>query len=84
MININYKRNLPLSFHDTIEHLFPEIIGDKKIAQITFQVTEDCCLKCSYCYQGHKTKNAMNFETAKIFIDKLLNNEYEYINTDNR
>ena len=48
---------------------------------ITFQVTEDCNLRCTYCYQTHKTKNRMTFETAKKFIDKLLSGKFEnYLN----
>lgn len=39
---------------------------------ITFQVTEDCCMKCSYCYQHNKKPNVMTFEVAKQFIDDLL------------
>lgn len=39
---------------------------------ITFQVTEDCNLRCSYCYQGAKTKRRMSLETAKAIIDMLL------------
>lgn len=39
---------------------------------ITFQVTEDCNLRCTYCYQTIKKKNRMSFETAKEFIDMIL------------
>lgn len=39
---------------------------------ITFQVTEDCCMKCTYCYQHNKTSHVMPFEVARAFIDKLL------------
>lgn len=42
------------------------------IKTITFQVSEDCNLACSYCYQICKTKNKMTFDTAKKIIDKLL------------
>lgn len=42
---------------------------------ITFQVTEDCNLACSYCYQGHKSKNAMTWETAKDAIDCIFADE---------
>lgn len=45
---------------------------------ITFQVTEDCNLRCSYCYQINKSKKSMNFETAKKFIDGLLENGKGY------
>ena len=39
---------------------------------ITFQVTEDCNLRCSYCYQGCKTHRKMSLETAKAAVDMLL------------
>lgn len=40
--------------------------------EITFQVTDDCCLKCSYCYQGNKSHNMMSKETAKDIVDLLF------------
>ena len=49
---------------------------EKEIRDITFQVTEDCNLNCSYCYQHNKTHNKMNFETAKQMIDLIFNNMY--------
>lgn len=60
--------------------------GQKSCKNLTFQVTEDCNLKCSYCYQINKTKNKMTFETAKklidcLFIDKDKINKY--FDTDN-
>lgn len=40
---------------------------------ITFIVTEDCNLRCKYCYIIHKSTNKrMSFETAKKFIDYIL------------
>ena len=40
---------------------------------ITFIVTEDCNLRCKYCYISHKSSNKrMKFETAKKFIDYIL------------
>ena len=39
---------------------------------ITFQVTDDCCLKCTYCYQGHKGHKMMTKETAKKIVDLLF------------
>ena len=44
----------------------------KPVISITFQVTEDCCMACTYCYQHHKTPNKMTWETAKTVIDKIL------------
>lgn len=40
---------------------------------ITFIVTEDCNLRCKYCYISHKASNAkMSFEVAKKFIDYIF------------
>lgn len=47
-------------------------INELDFLNLTFQVTENCNLQCSYCYQHNKTKKVMDFEIAKIFIDKLL------------
>lgn len=38
-------------------------------------------MACTYCYQNHKTKNKMEWETIKPFIDDLLNDRNELINT---
>lgn len=47
------------------------------IAQtLTFIVTEDCNLRCSYCYITHKSSNKkMSFNVAKKFIDYVLSEE---------
>ena len=76
---MKYKKQPLGTFVDQQEKLYPGIV----IKNITLQVTEDCCLNCSYCYQHHKTKKKMTFETAKLFIDKLLNNEISDITTEN-
>lgn len=40
---------------------------------VTFVVTDDCNLRCKYCYITHKkSDNIMSFDTAKDFIDLLL------------
>ena len=37
---------------------------------LTFIVTEDCNLRCKYCYITHKSSNKrMSFDVAKKFID---------------
>ena len=68
-----------LEFGDSIQAIFPEYyFGDdfEEISHrnktITFQVTEDCSLRCSYCYQGCKKPNYMTFDIAKKFIDYLF------------
>lgn len=40
---------------------------------ITFVVTEDCNLRCKYCYISHKSANKrMKLETAQRFLDYIL------------
>lgn len=39
---------------------------------VTFIVTEDCNLRCTYCYQHNKSKRKMSFETGKKCIDTLF------------
>ena len=42
---------------------------------VTFQVTDACNLKCSYCYQINKGNHVMSLDTAKKFIDLLIDND---------
>ena len=66
------------SFIDRMSRLFhpAELTGfsvnSYHTKNVTFQVTEDCNLRCSYCYQGAKTGKKMPFETAKAIMDMLL------------
>lgn len=78
-------------YGDHMAKLYPELFqrkdGDeKRMAQtITFQVTDDCNLACTYCYQINKGKRRMSLETAKKFIDLLLDSTPEnnsYINPE--
>lgn len=49
---------------------------------ITFIVTEDCNLRCKYCYQVHKNnKKRMTLDTAKMAVDYFLNNS-DFFNTE--
>lgn len=79
-----YKKEPASDVSDHLNELYPdEVKKGKNIKEITFQVTEDCCMRCSYCYQHNKTQHKMTFTIAKNFIDKLLNNEYNEINEAN-
>lgn len=52
---------------------FPAGWGENKAQVVTFVVTEDCNLRCKYCYITHKKANkVMDFNTAKLFIDYLF------------
>lgn len=39
---------------------------------VTFNVTEDCNLRCTYCYEINKCKKDLSLEYAKKFIDIVL------------
>lgn len=59
-------------YPDYIFALFPSQIN-KSIKNLTFQVTDDCNLCCSYCYQINKGHHKMSLENAKKFIDIVFN-----------
>ena len=72
-------------FSDEVIKRYQNIDSKVKCRNITFQVTDDCCLKCSYCYQTHKGHAMMTTETAKQIVDLLFklydeNNEDMVIN----
>lgn len=78
------------SFSDIIARLYPykynkqENFNKIQTVDVTFQVTDNCNLCCSYCYQINKNSHAMSFEVAKKFIDMLLENNIDtqqYIDT---
>lgn len=83
------------SYNDAIAKAYPELFenrhvdtgkgndGDVFVHNFTFQTTEACSLNCSYCYQFNKSPMNMKFETAKKFIDELLDDKYGYINRFN-
>ncbi len=60
-----------------LDYLYPDERKDIKhgVKSITFIVTEDCSMRCSYCYQHNKSSNHMTFDVAKKFIDYLLSGE---------
>lgn len=60
----------PISFSDRIYRIHGT--GVASCRNVTFQITEDCCLNCSYCYQINKSKKTMTKETAKKAVDLLF------------
>ena len=56
---------------------------DKRVRSVTIQVTDACNLCCKYCYQHNKGKHFVDFETAKKYIDLILDGNNPYINMDN-
>lgn len=65
-----YRRNKEISYFDEIARVYP----GKLVKDITFQVTEACNLRCTYCYQICKTNSVLDFDTARKFIDTLYEN----------
>lgn len=51
--------------------------SDNMVKTITFQVTDGCNLRCTYCYQINKGRRIMTFETAKKFFDLLVEDSYK-------
>lgn len=72
MLNKSYE------YMDFIGDLFPEGMKDIEngkiaIKTLTFQVTQDCSLRCTYCYQHKKYHNReLTFDKAKQMIDYLF------------
>ncbi len=70
-------------WQDMIARLYPETItydeksnGNRSLSRtVTFQVTDECNLCCTYCYQINKGKRKMKFEYAKKLIDMLLSGD---------
>lgn len=84
MNNPRYKCPRPLEFGDYLSSLYPgNFPAIEDIKTITFQVTENCCLHCSYCYQVHNTHNELDFNKIKPWIEELLDDKLSYINTSN-
>ena len=78
----------PLSYQDLIAKLYyhPEKrpLNIIQCPSVTFQVTDDCNLRCSYCYQINKGHHKMPFSVAKEFINLLFENSeqtQQYIDT---
>lgn len=69
--------------------LFPEEFNKEIkaiVKTVTFQITENCNLACTYCYQQNKKNTSMSLQTGKDAIDFLLNStplNNTYLNFEN-
>lgn len=64
-----------VGYTEQIERLFPAIRPDgtyKRVLTITFQVTTDCSLRCTYCYQINKGHEMMSWDVAKAALDYIF------------
>lgn len=56
---------------NALSHDLPD--GTKSQTQsIDLQVTEQCNLRCTYCFQQNRSNTSLKFEDAKKFIDYIL------------
>lgn len=89
MVSVRMRRENE-QFQDRLSRLFPEVnpgtgAGRKLTRTVTFQVTDACNLRCTYCYQIAKNNHKMDFETAKKYADLILDataESNEYINPE--
>ena len=52
-----------------------ENIPAKEGLTVTFNTTEDCNMRCKYCYEINKHKRSIDFEKCKKFIDLILSDD---------
>ena len=81
---IKYQAYPSLDYGEYIRQIYPDYFNAlEDVKTITFQVTENCCLNCTYCYQVHGTDSEMTFEDVAPWLEKILNDEFEAISTKN-
>lgn len=60
----------PKEYTEHVRRLFQ---GSFKTARgVTFQITNQCNLRCSYCYEHNKCQSSMDMYTAKKCIDTIF------------
>ena len=64
----------PETYSQQLERMFygDPRFSERSVKTVTFQVTEDCTLRCTYCYQPVKYSHYMDFNTAKRAVDVLF------------
>lgn len=74
------RKKLQANFPDAYRAMYES----ENIRSVTFIVTHECNLRCSYCYEHNKTNKNMSFEMAKKCVDMLFCEDIrgsEYINS---
>ena len=89
---MNGKMNKSKAFYtreysEYIKKIFDDVDISNRMAlarNVTFQVTNQCNLRCSYCYEHNKCSGSMNIYTARKCIDTILDmyedNDNDFIN----
>lgn len=71
------KQFADFSYIELINRLYNKENSQKQCGrEVTFQVTSNCNLKCSYCYEHHKENKKMSLQTARAIVD-FIYNSYE-------
>jgi uncharacterized protein len=77
--SIEYPEHVRKLFYD------PNINMMRVCRGVTFQVTNQCNLRCSYCYEHNKCPGSMSIYTARKCIDTLFDmydNDTDFIGKD--
>lgn len=54
------------------QNVYQTMYNDGRAKTVTFIVTHQCNLRCTYCYEGNKGEGRMSLETAKKCVDLLF------------
>lgn len=76
-----YKCEHDLVVYD--EQIFNRRVYNFETTSHTYIANGALVHNCTYCYQCNKSPMRMDFDTAKQFIDHLLNDDYGYISRRN-
>ena len=86
-MGLKYHINGARSYSELVRELYAPIseCDTTQLArEVTFQITNQCNLRCSYCYEHNKCDGSMDIHTAKKCIDMILDmyesNTDEFIN----
>nr|DAG43413.1 MAG TPA: radical SAM peptide maturase, CXXX-repeat target family [Caudoviricetes sp.] len=85
------KREIQPDYSEFIRRLFADSnrLENYDVSRnVTFQITNQCNLRCSYCYEHNKSSSSMDIYTGKKCVDTLLNmycsNDNEFINRNTK
>lgn len=62
----------PAQFQDRFLSMFPDEKGTNYVKNVSIVVTEQCNMRCSYCYQHGKNDSRLSYETAQRIADIIL------------
>ena len=64
------EKKLP-NYNDYVHKLYPGSPSNA-VREVTLQITNQCNLRCDYCYEHHKGNEVMSLETGKAIVDLLI------------